>query len=90
MYNVREGKDKSMAYAQLPDKYPDPMPKPGDIVTAVGHRSDFYGIVTAYGISDTCDSKLWCRVYWTSAAAKYGEVAAVAFHLVRELEVVSG
>ena len=50
-----------MAYAQLPDKYPDPMPKPGDIVTAVGHRSDFYGIVTAYGISDTCDSKLWCQ-----------------------------
>ena len=79
-----------MAYAQLPEKYPDPVPKPGDIVTAVGHRSDYYGIVTAYGISDTCDSKLWCRVYWTSAAAKYGEVAAVAFHLVRELEVVSG
>jgi|TARA_A100001515_G_scaffold5798_1_gene5095 hypothetical protein len=63
--------------------------KPGDIVTAIGHPSDFYGFVTAYGINDTCDSKAWCRVYWTSAAAR-DDFDGITFHLVRELEVVSG
>ena len=63
--------------------------KPGDIVTAIGHPSDFYGFVTAYGINDTCDSKAWCRVYWTSAAAR-DDFDGITFHLVRELEVVNG
>jgi len=65
-------------------------PKPGDIVRHLNAREDFFGIVTAYGINDTCDSKAWCRVYWTSAAAIYDEVPEINFHLVRELEVANG
>ncbi len=64
--------------------------KPGDIVRHINAREDFYGVVTAYGISDTCDSKSWVRVYWTSAASLYDEVPEINFHLVRELEVANG
>ena len=64
--------------------------KPGDIVRHINARPDFYGVVTSYGISDTCDSKSWVRVYWTSAASIYGEVPEINFHLVRELEVANG
>jgi hypothetical protein len=64
--------------------------KPGDIVRHINAREDFFGIVTAYGINDTCVSKAWVRVYWTSAASIYGEVPEINFHPVRELEVANG
>ena len=63
--------------------------KPGDIVKHINSREGFYGIVTAYGLDDRCDSKAWVRVYWSSAASIFGEGPEINFHLVRELEVAS-
>ena len=62
--------------------------KHGDIVCHTRGKKDFFGIVTAYGLSATCDSKAWVRVLWTSRLA-LGEEMEFVQHLARELEVIS-